>query len=55
MEGFGAWRAVCPVVTFVRFFGFGSRWLESEAFSLPELSISSLYAGILAPRLLKYE
>lgn len=55
VEGFGAWRDVCPAVTFVRFLGFGSKWVESEAFSLPEFSISSLYAGILELRPLKYE
>lgn len=43
VEGFGAWRDARSAVTFVRFLGFGS-WLGSEAFSLPELSISSLYA-----------
>lgn len=42
VEGFGAWRDARPAVTFARFLGFG-RWLESETFSLPELSISSLY------------
>lgn len=47
VDGFGAWRDACPAVTFVRFLGFGSRWVGSEAFSLPELSISSLNTGIV--------
>lgn len=55
VEGFGTWRDACPAVAFARFLGFGSGWLESEAFSLPELSISSLYPGMLEQRLLNYE
>lgn len=54
VAGFGAWRDDRPAVTFARFLGFG-RWLVSEAFSLPELSISSLYPGTLEQRSLKCE
>lgn len=44
VDGFGAWRDACPAAIFARFLGFGIGKLGSEAFSLPELSISSLHA-----------